>query len=76
MMKCIRVTREVHLNSNAEVGDAYEAECVVGAFQIGVIICRKLQKQNMVSTMNEIIRRSWDEGVALNRRLNAQGQCL
>lgn len=52
-----------------------EVECVVGAFQIGVILCIKLQKQNMVSNMNEIIKRRWDEGVFLRKRLNAQGKC-
>lgn len=49
--------RAVNFNSNIEAGDVYEVECVVGALHIGGRIGAKLQKQNMVSNMNEIIKR-------------------
>lgn len=68
--------KEVNFHSNIEAGDVYEVECVVGAFHLGVRRRTKLQKQNMVSNMNEIIKRRWDEGVVLRKRLSAQGRCI
>lgn len=72
MMRQIRLTGEVNFDLKCEVGDAYVVECGVCASQIeGMIIRIKVQEQNMVSKVNEIIKRSWDGRVVLKKRLKS-----